>query len=251
MSSSPFEIFRRNLKPLMVLLTGLAMFAFVVLPVLDSYMRRGVTGGGDEVVASFDGVELTRGRIDYFTRNHNSTVRFLRELAEATIARNGYPRTAGFVQNEQTGRIESIGINEAPSVESTIRTIQFAHLANQSGFALDDVAIQTWLEQFTDAKLSDSEINGLLVKTTNYQMGQYHLYDQLRTQLLADLYVRSAFASLIDGRMPMLTPAEQWDTFLKELVFYTEKLYRQRSTPTACWPAISWTKPIPPPASRK
>ncbi len=82
MSNSPFEVFRRNLKPLMVLLTGLALFAFVVLPVLDTYMRRQMGTIGDEVVATFDRTQLTRNRVEYFTRNHQSTVRFLVELAE-------------------------------------------------------------------------------------------------------------------------------------------------------------------------
>ena len=75
---------------MMVLLTGLAVFAFVALPVLDQYMRNNAGASGNTVVASFSGRELSRGRVDYFTRNHQSTVRFLMELAEETIARGGF-----------------------------------------------------------------------------------------------------------------------------------------------------------------
>ncbi len=215
MSSSPFEIFRRNLKPMMVLLTGLAMFAFVVLPVLDTYMRRGSTGGADQVVAEFDGVKLTRSRVEYLTRNHQSTIRFLRELAENTISRGGVPRTAGFQYDAQNKRIDAIGINEFPSARSTIRTAQFAARAGAAGFMLDDVAVESWLQQYTDGMFSDGEIVGLLMESTRNQMGRPHLYEQLRYQLLSGLYLRGAYATLSDGRMPMLTPAEQWDTFLK------------------------------------
>lgn len=56
MSSSPFELFRRNLKPLMVLLTLLAIISFVVLPAVESYLRQGAAlGGSDMPVATFDG----------------------------------------------------------------------------------------------------------------------------------------------------------------------------------------------------
>ena len=215
MSSSPFDIFRRNLKPLMVLLTGLAMFAFVVLPVLDSYMRRNAGTGGDEVIAKFGGVNLTRGRVDFFTRNHQSTIRFLRELAEATISRGGVPRVAGFEYDPQNRQIQAIGINESPGTATSIRTFQFASEAVDAGFLLDDVAIQSWLQQFTDGMFSDAEINGMLLESTRNQMGRYHLYEQLRQQLLASLYIRGGYSTLSDGRMPLLTPAEQWDTFLK------------------------------------
>ena len=64
MSNSPFEIFRRNLKPLMVLLTGLALFAFVVLPVMDTYMRSGAAGTSDAVVASYGSTKLTQSRVE-------------------------------------------------------------------------------------------------------------------------------------------------------------------------------------------
>ena len=196
MSSSPFEIFRRNLKPLMILLTGLAMFAFVVLPVLDTYMRQNVGGGTDEVVAKIGKVSLTRGRIEAFTRSHNMTVGFLRELAQTTLDQGGMPKTAGFEYDPRSQRIMSIGISEVPSAAETVRTFQFAEQAKDIGFELDDAMIEAWLEQFTDGVFSDRQINGMLLESTNNQMEKYHLYEQLRFHLLAGLYRRGAFATL-------------------------------------------------------
>ena len=134
MSSSPFEIFRRNLKPLMILLTGLAMFAFVVLPVLDTYMRQSSGGGADAVVAKIGNVSLTQGRVEAFTRGHNMTVRFLRELAQTTLDNGKIPATPGFRHDEKSKQIFSLGINEQPSAESTVRTFQFADQARDAGF---------------------------------------------------------------------------------------------------------------------
>lgn len=219
MSNSPFEIFRRNLKPLMVLLTGLALFAFVILPVVDSYMRQNTGGGGNAVVAKFDGTSLTQNRVEYFTRNHNELVGFLVKLAEATLQRGGVPRTAGFQYDPRSQQIQRLGINENPNIEGSVRTLMFAAKAKEAGFELDDSAIQLWLERFTDGIISDSDITGLLMTTTQNRMGRPHLYEQLRNHLLADVYLKRGYAGLYSGDNPsagaLMTPAEQWSAFVR------------------------------------
>ncbi len=215
MNNSPFEIFRKNLKPMMVVLVFLAMIAFVVLPALQTYMQRNMGTGTDSRLASFDGVELKQSRVDNFTRNHASIVRFLRELAEETIARGGTPRTPGFAYDTQTRQVQSIGIDSNPSQLASIRTLQYSAQATDLGFELDDTAISTWLSRYTDATMSDGEIIALLMQSTRNQMGKFHLYDQLRHQLLAELYQRGALAGVVDGQLPIVTPVEQWENFLK------------------------------------
>lgn len=213
---SPFEIFRRNLKPMMILLTGLALFAFVVLPVIDTYMRQNSGGGGDAVAASFKGNEISRNRVEYFTRNHNSTINFLNDLAMETVARGGVPRTAGFQMNPQTKQVQSLGINPNPSAVGTIRTFMLADEAREAGFDLDDSSLDVWMEQFTDGMLTRSEVDAMLMQATQNQMARPHLYEQLRSHLLASVYEQRGYATVLAGnRMPLLTPAEQWSNFLK------------------------------------
>ena len=215
---SPFEIFRRNLKPLMILLTGLALFAFVVLPVVDSYMRKSSGGSVDSTVARVGGQDISRSRVDYFTQNHYSTIRFLGDLAQLTIDRGGQPQTPGFQYDTQNRQIRSLGINQNPNVDSTVRTLMLANEATDAGFELDDNTLQVWMEQFTNGMLSDAEINGLLMQTTQNRMARPHLYEQLRHHLLADVYLRRGNAGLYSsGPMggPLMTPSEQWESFLK------------------------------------
>lgn len=219
MNSSPFELFRRNLKPLMVLLVGLAMFAFIVLPVLDQYLRKSAGGTDGDIVASFNGRDLTRGRVSYFTQNHQSTVRFLVELAQETINRGGSPQTAGFQYDMQSQQVRAIGINEVPSQMGSIRSLMLASLAQDDGFDLDDNALQVWLSQYTDGKITDGDINAMLLRSTQNRMGRPHLYQQLRTHLLAQVYEQRGISGLFLGSSPMagplLTPQEQWENFLK------------------------------------
>lgn len=219
MNSSPFELFRRNLKPLMVLLTGLALFAFVALPVLDTYMRQSAGATGSDVVATYSGTELTRGRVNYFTQNHNSVVRFLILLGQETISRGGTPQVVGFSFDDQSGQVTQVGINQFPSEMGSIRSLMLASLAQTEGFELDDNALQVWLEQYTNGTMTEKEIIGLLMRETQNRLGRPHLYEQLRTHLLAEVYEKRGISGLFLGQSPrsgpLLTPEEHWDNFLK------------------------------------
>ena len=215
---SPFELFRRNSKWLMAFLILLAMFAFVVLPSLTTYMQRGGMGG-DSVAATYDGIEVTRSSLQRTTQQHVSVVRFLQQLAEETIRRGGMPQTPGFQYDEQSGQIQSLGIDSRPDESATVDTMRLAAEAQKAGFELDDIAVRTWLIQFTDQKLSDGEIAAILARSTNNTMAQFHLNQQLRLHLLADLYRRTALVGLVSDNammpMPVVTPLAQWENFLQ------------------------------------
>lgn len=215
MSSSPFEIFRRNLKPLMVLLTLLALFAFVVLPALDTYLRRGGGSNSDPVVAEYDGISLTQSRVARATQQHRAVVGFLSDLGQETIRRGGVPQVPGFQFDQESGQIQSIGIDANPSEEATINTMRFYSEAQKAGFQLDDTSVRNWLSRYTDGLLSDNEIGSMLMQFTKNQMGPIQLYEQLRMHLLSDLYQRSAMVGLMNGRLPVSTPLAQWRNFLK------------------------------------
>ncbi len=199
----------------MTFLILLAMFAFVVLPTVSEYMQRSGPGMTDPVLAEFNGVSLTASRVNGFTQKHYATVQYLRKLAEETIRRGGTPKVPGFTFDQQSNQIQSVGINGSPSDDMSIRTLQFAAEAQEQGFALDDTSLDIWMEQFTDGKLSEREMFALLRRETNNQMGQYQLYDMLRKQLLANLYLRGASATVARGQFPLQSPLDHWNNFLK------------------------------------
>ncbi len=215
---SPFELFRRNSKWLMAFLILLAMFAFVVLPSLTTYMQR-QGPGGDPVAATYDGIEVRRSSLQRTTQQHVGVVRFLQALAEETIRRGGMPQTPGFQYDEQSKQIQSLGFASRPDENATVDTLRLAAEAQKAGFELDDTAVRNWLIQFTDQKLSDGEIASVLARSTGNTMAQFHLNQQLRLHLLADLYRRTAMVGLVtDGGMmpmPVVTPLAQWQNFLK------------------------------------
>ncbi|MEO1616630.1 MAG: hypothetical protein AAFV88_12310, partial [Planctomycetota bacterium] len=213
---SPLELFRRNQKVMMTGLILLAMFAFVVLPAVSEYMARsGGPGQTDPVVAEYNGVSLSMNRVTQFTRQHNQTVRYLERLAREAISRGATPSVPGFFADQQSGEIRSIGINMQPSADMSIKTIQFAAAAQEQGFALDDTSLGLWMEQYTGGVITEREMYGLLRKESNNEMGQFQLYDMLRKQLLAQIYLQSAGATVSRGQLPLQSPLDHWKNFLK------------------------------------
>ncbi|MCC9602408.1 hypothetical protein LOC67_17805 [Stieleria sp. JC731] len=210
---NPLELFRRNQKVMMTGLILLAMFAFVVLPAVSQYMRSSGPGMTDPVVAEFEGISLTSSRVATFTRNHYATIQFLRKLAQLTLARGGTPTI--FSVDPQSQQIQSVGIEQSPSEDFSIRTLQFSSLAQEKGLELDDTSIRSWLDQFTSGLVTERERYALLRRETNNQMGEYQLLDMLRKQLLAQLYFQAANASVSAGGMPILSPLDHWTNFLK------------------------------------
>lgn len=151
--------------------------------------------------------------MNYFTRTHHQTLQFLRQLAEITIARGGKPQVGGFRYDAQQNQIQSLGINSSPGEQTSVQTMLYAAQARQNGLDLDDTAIRNWLTAFTDGRLSDAEINGVLQTATRNQLGQFHLYEQLRAHLLSEAYHRKTLAGLAAEGRPIVPPAQQWDLF--------------------------------------
>ncbi|MCP4974334.1 MAG: hypothetical protein GY914_11805, partial [Prochlorococcus sp.] len=209
MNNSPFEVFRRNLKPLMVFLTGLALFAFVVLPVLDQYMRQNAGTRNEQVLATFDGQNLTRERVDGFTRGHRATLFFLQDLADRTLKSGRTPQTAGFQQG-QDGNITGLGINPEPSTEGSIRTFVFAGQATKKGFALSDSELAVWLERFCDGLYTEAELNSLAKKMSSNSMNLPMVKEQLRLHMLAQVFINRGYAGL-----RITTPDQAWRSFKK------------------------------------
>lgn len=211
--ASPFSIFRSNLKPLMVALTLLALFAFVVLPAIQMYQQNNLPGATDLTVATFDGGKFESDEIAYYQRLHGQTNRFLAEVAERVVAAGGSPRVPNYGMN--SNRQMSFGITPYSSPEMAVMAKLYAQKASDLGMELDDTALRTWLDQFTDGKLSSNELAAIRAQTSQNTLGEAQMYGLLRTELLANLYDRMMTSGLTTGRDLLNSPLVTWNNFLK------------------------------------
>ena len=111
--ASPLSIFRRNQRTMIVALTVLAMFAFVVLPSVQTYLdsTRGTGQGTNATLATIGGEEVDAAKMERYVRLHQLTYRFLLAVGEKVMERGGRPRVPGFLSG-QDGTIQRVGISD-------------------------------------------------------------------------------------------------------------------------------------------
>ena len=224
---SPFAIFRKNARVLTVVLTGLAMFAFVVMdqlrsnpqlfPILMAGLLLGTafwilgrpSGHGNEygigglllgvvlmayVVPAFTGdgaaVELTIGSLS--EQEVNEHLR-RRQLANQFVAQ-------ARSETEQQPSQPPFNFG-ADGKDSAAMSMILRHEADEMGIGLSDEAVNDFIMQVTDSKLSQKQFKEIRQKM---RLSETELYDILRENLRANL----ALQMLVPTEYT--TPAQFW-----------------------------------------
>ncbi|MBT4866045.1 MAG: hypothetical protein HON53_13145 [Planctomycetaceae bacterium] len=227
---SPFAIFRKNARVLTVVLTGLAMFAFVVMdqlrsnpqlfPILMAGLLLGCafwilgrpSGHGNEygvgglllgvvlmayVVPTFTGadaaVELTIGSLS--EQDVNEHLR-RRQLANQFVAQ-------ARSETEQQPSQPPFNFG-ADGKDSAAMSMILRHEADQMGIGLSDKAVNDFIMEVTDSKLSQKQFKEIRMKL---RLSETELYEILRENLRANL----ALQMLVPREYT--TPAQFWEYY--------------------------------------
>lgn len=227
---SPFAVFRKHARVLTVVLTGLAMFAFIVMdqlrtnpqlfPILMAGLLLGTafwilgrpSGRGNEygmggmllglilmayVVPMFTGVgaavKLTIGSLT----NQDVTEHLRRrQIANQFVA-------AARAATEQLPAQQLFNFG-ADGKSSAAMSFILRHEADQMGIGLSDKAVNDFIMQVTDRKLSKVQFKEI---RTKMRLSETELYDILRENLRANL----AFQMLVPREYT--TPAQFWNYY--------------------------------------
>lgn len=230
MAGSPFAVFRRNQKQLMVVLTGLAMFAFVFLDSVT--MQSGqlprslmvvlvamICAGGFWVIGSPRGKgselalygALIGGVVAFFGLGATGTATvvqtsigsFSRTDLQSMAQRRGYANR--FVMMATKGAGGGFGGTDDRSlVERAI----LLHEAKGEGIRVSNEAVSDFISQITENKLARSDYRALL-RDLGIQEGE--LFDILREELEArQALMMEIPAGLASDSSAMSTPLEYW-----------------------------------------
>lgn len=205
--SSPFSWFRRKQKVLLAVFGVLIMISFTVGGIITSYQQRHMgSGGGNDVVVSWDGGEVTENELRMMRYGHSLAVRFLDRVVQETFARKGFPKAPG-VTRDQSGRIVNPGIPRSSQEEDVVRTVLMAQKAADMGMVVTDDAIFEFLDLLSDDKLRRSDY-GRLLQATDDQVSRATLFQQLRTELLAQ-----NLKTIVRLGLVAMLPERAWDYF--------------------------------------
>lgn len=198
--ASPFRVFRKHEKLLLVTAGLVAIFVFVIG---DAIMSLVGSGGGakrtNPVVATWNGGELKESEVQSATMMRNIARNFLGEAAQ-----KGYNVT---LTQPKVGILQNLIFPQQEiDRDSTILIRLLADKAREQGFVVDNEAINHYLTQLTQGKVSNPELGEILRKyNAGRRVSHEMLFESLRTEMLAVQFVS---AYLRGGGT--LTPAQLW-----------------------------------------
>ena len=190
---SPFAIIRKYQKTLMVALTLLAVFAFVIADSLSRSMQG--SNVQDKVVVETSAGNLKMSDIESLVRQ--------RRLA------NNFIQRAATVCDVDFRQIQQIFFRHGPG-DDIQKDVLFGHLltlkADEIGITVADSAVQDFIRQFTNEKLSTNDFRDVV---SEMHVSQNDIFNALRGELRA----RTA-RELLSPRAP-LAPEQYWDIYKK------------------------------------
>lgn len=195
--ASPFAVFRRNRKAMMVALTVMVMFGFVFIPMLMDAM--GSRQGADPVIVSTARYgNLTQSHINQLVHRHARLVAFVRELGTAVMQAQG----RGDEANKLLFHLRADESNPVPDV---VRLWSLARYAQEIGMSVDNPAINDYLVLLTEKRVKPFVLDDILKR---HSMRESELFELLRESLLS--------MGLVDAIIPSVaitTPGQRWDYF--------------------------------------
>ncbi len=195
--ASPFAVFRRNRKAMMVALTVMVMFGFVFIPMLMDAM--GSRQGADPVIVSTARYgNLTQSQINQLVHRHARLVAFVRELGSAVMQAQGRGEEA----NKLLFHLRADESNPVPDV---VRLWSLARYAQEIGMSVDNSAINDYLVVLTEKRVKPFVLDDILKR---HSMRESELFELLREAMLS--------MGLVDTIVPSVgitTPGQRWDYF--------------------------------------
>jgi len=244
--SSPFAVFRRHQKAMTVILTGLAMFAFIIFGALDP--SASPSGGASTILipllaaALFAGafwiwglqdgkgpqdaitgalVGLLIGLIPIFMASRQSGIataagtiseRDLFELRrERSMANEIVMRAFQQRENAFPFMLQQYQFGGSTAREVVLKYV-LNHVAEEHGIAVSNERVRSFLDEVSDGKLNRETFTEL---RKSLQVGETEVFDLIRDELEANLAYQ--IVSPVSARMP----EQYWEDFKKLNVRYT------------------------------
>jgi hypothetical protein len=215
--ASPFRIFRKNVKPLLVVFGCLLILAWVGGSSLTTIM--GPSGGGGEVdpsrqatavAASWEGGSVTNQEL------YNLVLRrtILRGFLDHIEGLGAQPSVMAGMDPPFL-RVVPLRLAETPQegVErSVVQTKLFADAAREAGMDVDDDTIVHYLTELGRGRVSKDDMRQIMegLQANNPRVSIDYLFDALRDELLARNFLMSNMYAA-----QTVTPQQRWQDWLR------------------------------------
>ena len=201
--ASPFSVFRKHQKFLMMAACLLAIIAFVFLPNMGNLIRKKSAGREDLIVVKTKKFgDLRESDVSRLRQSKQKVRAVLIELGQAAQPAGSDPRAV-----EQT--VTSLFGSAAE--EDVVLDWLKVQRARELGMVVSDDTITRFLEKWTDNRVPINTIQDAFRHSPAVSDAQF--YSLLRDELLAQQLVTMFVPSLEIGGQLIATPSQRWDWF--------------------------------------
>jgi hypothetical protein len=196
--ASPFRVFRKYLKPLMVVFGVMIMFSFVLLDPLAKYLGGGGRGPSEDpareagaTAVSWEGGSLTNAEIYQLVERRRIANEFQRQIEsmgrESAIMAGLEPSRL---------RVEPLVFPEQYMEQSVVQSKLYADAAREAGMDVSDDVIVEYLLDLGRRRVSREDMRAVLsnMQTSGGRpVSISYVFDALREAMLANNYFRTNF----------------------------------------------------------
>jgi hypothetical protein len=207
--ASPFNVFRKHQKVILVAAGVLCMFVFVIGDVLFQLVSTGSGGDdrtdADELAVEWEGGKLTRMEMEHLEIRRNILRNFL-----TGVAQEGMVRAAGSRPN-----VRALGVTRdtyRPVQEEIVLRQLLTDKAESAGMVVSDEAINQYLTQLAQGQLSSDDLRSFVanIQIGGRPVGMNYIFEAIREEMLADAYLDS-YGQMVQT----VTPAQRWEDWRK------------------------------------
>lgn len=193
--ASPFSIFRKNQRLWMAGAVLIAILAFVVAPMLQSFSGYNAAAtarsAGTDVAASWAGGSISRQQIDTELDQLAIANTFLRKLAVDVRDKGGFPQVP-----EVRPDFAIVGISpESRDPATIVQRKLLAAEAKRLGIHFDDASVKRFLQKFVNGKLSGDQIQKTMKEVSGGRMNLMDFNRLMREELAKQAMLRVASTS--------------------------------------------------------
>jgi hypothetical protein len=195
--ASPFHIFRKHQKAMLVVVGILCMIGFSIAGVVD--YSGSPRGGQDPVVATAYGKSVRLSEVTQMLRRRELAINF---MAQCKAAEMNFPDFAQLFANMYERQYFG-----PVTQQDVVRTWMLDERARQMGMVVDDTAINTFIRSQTGDKLKAEVMRGIVQRLG---VGAPQVFEALRGELLAVRLRNMALGGM------QVTPAQRWDYYRRQ-----------------------------------
>ncbi len=135
----------------------------------------------------------------------------------------------------------NLGLERPMGAESVVQLKLFAQEAKKRGVIIDDGAVDLFIRNFTDGKITQTRFQEVVKEVAGKNLSKFDMYEYLKEEISKQLLIQMGHSGILYSSQALIAPSKNWTNFQKfnerakieaYPVFVDEYLEKVTSKPT-------------------